>query len=627
MNNLVENGLENEILLLNRARGLYISYICIYRVFRISIYLPHFPYKLRQQKMKTLEIAPLKDKKLVVLIVEKEYNEPFWLTEPPSTTHSRLLHSLFRPSIAFYKFLGKLIKKVNPDFATEELGMRSQKEFYEDNVLAPLFREDNIPFFPVDIDGNAKTYLATSLDKKTESRDTILKALARLSKQKEERYSMEKEYLVAYGQCLQLELDEQEREVCFPIRESWIVMGILDHAREFDAEEEITCLHICSPEHVDRIMKLLESLDIQVEVLKLSKKIVSAHIDARSDELANMLQSMQIQVKPIIKKKTSGDSPYLLFYLDTDERASPFDICMAYDAGYNAVIPYDNVTPEDAEKIVQDTVFSRGPKAVKHTCFFIGGRKAEKAEEVLEVVKNTMFPPFKTNIIIDPGGAYTTAAAMIAKVEDALTSHNLGDLRDKTCAVLGTGAVGQIAAILLAKLGCNVTIASLNPKRVNGKKYAQKIARLLADRHKVNVSGVFAPTPAEKLEILKKADIVFCAATRGARIITKELLKKLKLLKVLVDTNAVSPLGIEGIELKDDMREIAPGIFGIGALTVGELKHELEKEILRQARDNGKEIYNFNQAVQLARKLLRKEISPAKLTLNLKYPPVKRHSK
>jgi methylene-tetrahydromethanopterin dehydrogenase len=578
--------------------------------------------------MKVLELSPLKDKKLVVLIAEKEYNEPFWATETPSTSHSPMLHSLFKPSIVFFKFLEKLIKKVNIDFATEELGMRSQKEFYEDSILARLFREENVPFFPLDIDGNAKMYLETSLDKKREMRDAILESLSKLSNQKRgKKHSIEEEYLVAYGQCLQLEVEEQEREISFPIRENWIVMGILDHAKEIESKEEITCLHICSPEHVNGIKNLLESVDVQVEILKLSKKIVSAHVEPRSDSLTDLLQSMQIQVEPIIKKKTSGDSPYLLFYLDTDEIASPFDICMAYDAGYNAVIPYDNVTPKDAEKIVQDTVFSRGPKAVKHTCFFIGGRNAEKAEEVLDAVSNAMFPPFKANIIIDPGGAYTTAAAMVAKVEDALSSHKLGELSNKTCGILGTGSVGRIAAILLAKLGCNVMIASLNPKRTNGKEYAQNTAKFLADKYGVNVTGVFAPTSTEKLEILKKADVVFCAATRGARIIEKKSLKKLKLMKVLVDINAVPPLGIEGMELNDDMREMAQGIFGIGALAVGELKHKLEKEILREARDNGKEAYNYNQALQLARKLLQKEIVPAKLAMTLRYPPVKRDSK
>jgi methylene-tetrahydromethanopterin dehydrogenase len=577
--------------------------------------------------MKALEIQPLKDRKLSVLVVEKEYNEPFWITEPSSTSHFQVLRPLLRPSVGFYKFLENLIREFNPDFVTEESGMRSQKEFYEDNVLARLFQKSNIPYFPVDIEENAREYLATSLDEKRALRDSILKVLSKSSKKKSEEDSLEKEYLVAYGQCLQLELEEQEREIAFPVRESWITMGILDHAREFNSKEEITCLHLCSPEHVEGIKKLLESLDVRVETIKLSKKIVSTHVEApHSDETANLLQSMQIQVKPVIRK-ASDDAPYLLFYLDTDEKASPFDICMAYDAGYNAVIPYENVAPEDAKKIVQDALFSREPKAVKHTCFFIGGKDAEKAEEVLEAVKSAMFPPFKASIIIDPSGAYTTAAAMVAKVEHALSTHKLGDLKSKTCAVLGTGAVGQIAAVLLAKLGCNVMIASLNPKRADGKEYAENIAKLLSHRHGVMIQGVFAPTKVEKLQILEKADVVLCAGTRGVRVIEKELFKELKLAKVMVDINAVPPFGIEGIELKDDMKEIAPGIFGIGALTIGDLKHKLEKEILKEARTNGKEAYNYSAALQFARKLLQREIPLAKLTLTLSYPSAKRDSK
>jgi len=575
--------------------------------------------------MKVLELAPLKDKKLTVLIVEKEYNEPFWIVEPSPTQNSKMLHSLFRPSIGFYRVLETLTKEAKLDFATDELGMRSEKEFYEDNILTQMFSKNNIPFYPVDIDGNAKTYLATTLDKKRELRDEILKALAKMSKQEGEE-SLERDYLVAYGQSLQLELEEQYHEVAFPIREQWIAMGILEHAKEIN-KKEVTCVHLCSPEHTAGIEKLLESLDVRVETIKLSKKIISTHAETpRSDELASLLQSMQIQIKPVAKK-SSEEAPFLLFYLDTDEKASPFDICMAYDAGYNAVIPYENVTPDDAKRIVQDALFSRGPKGVKHTCFFIGGKNNEKAEEVFEAAKGTMFPPFKSSIIIDPAGAYTTAAAMVAKVEHSLESHKLGELKDKTCAVLGTGAVGQIATVLLAKLGCNVTIASISPKRTDGKEYAESITKLLAERHGVQVQGVFAPTASEKLELLKKADVIFCAGTRGVRVLEKNLFKDLKLTKVVVDINAIPPFGVEGLELKDDMKEIAPGIFGIGALAAGDLKYKLEKEILKEARMSGDGVYNYSSAIQLARKLLQKETSLAKLALNLSYPPPKKESK
>jgi methylene-tetrahydromethanopterin dehydrogenase len=572
--------------------------------------------------MKTLEVKPLEKEKLNVLIMEKEYNEPFDTAETSPSNNSNPLNSLHRPSIGFYKFLENVVGKVRLDFATEELGMRSEKDFYENNILAEIFRKSSVPFFPVDIDENAMTYLKTDIDKKLEQRDQVLKALDHLSKQKEGD-STERDYLVAYGQAMQLGIEEQEHEVKFPIRESWIVMGILDHAKEITGKDEITCLHVCSPEHVEGTKKLLESLEVKVETAKLSKKVISANAEVPSaHELQDWLQSMQIQVKPVIGK-ASEDSPYLLFYLDTDVKASPFDICMAYDVGYDAVIPYENVTPEDANLIVQDALLSRGPKGVKHTAFLIGGKNAERAEDVFKAVKDAMFPPFKTSIVVDPAGAYTTAAAMVAKVESALLVSKLGELKDKTIAILGTGAVGQIAAVLLAKMGCNVMIVSLNPKRVDGKEHAENIAKLLAKDHGVQVQGIFAPTPASKIEVLKKADVVMCAGIKGIRLVDKEMLNELKHIKVLLDINAVPPFGVEGIELKDDMREMMPGIFTIGALTVGNLKHKVEKEILKEARSNGKEEYNYNIALPMARTLLQKKLFP-KLTLTLNYSPSKK---
>ena len=571
--------------------------------------------------MKTLEVKPLEKKKLNVLIMEKEYNEPFGIETAPSI-NSNPLNALHRPSIGFYKFLENVVGKVNVDFATEELGMRSQKDFFEDNILAEIFRKSTVPFYPVEIDENAMTYLKTTIDKKIEQRDQVLKALDNLSKQKNQD-STERDYLVAYGQSMQLEIEEQEREVKFPIRESWIVMGILDQAKEITGKNEITCLHICSPQHTKGIKQLLESLDAKVETAKLSKKVISANAEMPSPhELEDWLQSMQVQVKPIIGK-ASENSPYLLFYLDTDVKASPFDICMAYDVGYDAVIPYENVTPEDANLIVQDALLSRGPKGVKHTAFLIGGKNAERAEDVFKAVKDAMFPPFKTSIVVDPAGAYTTAAAMVAKAESALLVSKLGDLKDKSCAILGTGAVGQIAAVLLAKMGCNVMIVSLNPKRVDGKEHAENIARLLAKDHGVQVQGIFAPTPASKIEVLKKADVVMCAGIKGIRLVDKEMLNEVKNIKVLLDINAVPPFGVEGIELKDDMREMMSGIFTIGALTVGNLKHKVEKEILKEARSNGKEVYNYNIALPMARTLLQKKLFP-KLTLTLSYSPSKK---
>jgi methylene-tetrahydromethanopterin dehydrogenase len=572
--------------------------------------------------MKELEVTPLKDKKLIVLTIEKEYDEPFWLFENSPKQPSRAVRILSRPSVAFYSFLEKLIREVKPDFITEELGMRSSKEFHEDNVLAKLFEKNNIPYWPADIDENARAYLALQGDEKRLLSKRIIKALDEMSARRgeNEESSVEEEYLVAYGQYLQSELQQQEHEAEFSIRESWIAMGILDNARRVNGKEEITSFHISSPKHVNGVKNLLESLDVKVEVLKLSKEVTLAHSESfDSKEIEDLLQSMRIKIKPTIKT-AAEDSPHLLFFLDTDRIASPFDVCMAYDAGFNAVIPYGNVNLEDAKRIVQDAMFSRGPKGVKHTCFFIGGKDYVKAEEISNAIRNIMFPPFETSIIVDPAGGYTTAAATVAKVEQSLIFNNLGNIKDKTCAVFGTGAVGRIMAVLLTRLGCEVMIVSLNPKRTNGEKYAAEVAESLRERFGANAQGVFAPTSDKKIEVLKKAEVIFCAGTEGVRVIEKSLLQELKLLKVIADINAVPPLGLEGIKLNDDMREIMPGIFGIGALTIGRLKHNIEKEMLRQVRGNGKGTYNYTFAFELARKTLLAEARIANLALTINFP-------
>ena len=303
----------------------------------------------------------------------------------------------------------------------------------------------------------------------------------------------------------------------------------------------------------------------------------------------------------------------LLFMLDTDRRASPFDLTMAYDAGFDAVIPYENVTPRDATSLTQDAMFSRSPKAFKHTCFFVNGRDVKKAEEALEAVKKAMFPPFETNIVIDPSGAYTTAVALVAKVEDAMNAQGLGGLTGKNYAVFGTGPVGIAVAEILTSLDCVVTVAEPNPMLNSDYLLQHEAFRGVLERHGAYLHGVSAPTQNEKTKILKQADVIFTVAARGVRIIEKDIIDKLNPTKVLVDTNAVPPLGIEGLELNDYMKELAPGIFGIGALIIGDLKYRLQKEILKEAYETQtKKVYDYKYALFKARDMLR-EAAPLKV--------------
>ncbi len=576
--------------------------------------------------MDSLELKQLKDKKLTVLIVEKEYNEPFWLIDVTNKI-SNELSTLHKSSIAFTSFLEKLIKKAKPNFATEELGNRSLEEFNQKNDLLPVFNKSSISLFATDIEENAKSYISQQLEEKKQLRDQIIKALNdRYIKIEKKSVScvaescVEEEYMIAYGQYLQSELEKQENEVKFSVRESWIVMKILDIARNITSNKELMCIHISSPEHSKGVAKLLEKLNITVETIAVSKEInVPFQDTTKIKSIEDLLQNMQIKVKPTIKKDTV-ELPYLLFFLDSDKIASPFDVCMAYDAGYDAVIPYENVNSKEAKTIVEDAVFSRGPKGVKRTTFFVGGKDIDQAEETAKVITKAMFAPFNASVVIDPAGAYTTAAAAVAKVEEALLSNNLGNLGDKTCAVFGTGSVGRIISVLLAKLGSDVTIASLNPNRENGEGYAAELAENINTKYGVSIRGFFAPNAEKKFELFQKAEVIFCAGTRGIQIIDKKMLQKVKFLKVLADINAIPPLGVEGIKAHDDMRELAQGIYGIGALAIGQLKHETEIEMLKQVRKAGKGLYNYNFAMELARKLQQKTIKSSALELVLSYP-------
>lgn len=568
--------------------------------------------------MKAPKISPLEGKKLRVIIVEKEYSEPFWVAEPPRDELKNLMPSAFKPSIAFCTFIKKLVDEVKPDFATEELGNRTLKEFTEKNPLYQAFKEKNIQLFPVDIEEREKESLVSLVSEKMRLRDEIVKFLKEISARKEER-SLEEEFLSTYLQHLQQEINETEREIKFSIREKWIATKILENARKID-KGEIVCVHISSPEHISGIKKSLEAVGVEVDVIRLEKKVVFTE-KVPSGDLKELLRSMQVQVKPIVRRPAE-EPPYILFFLDTEEKASPFDICMAYDAGFDVVVPYENVSTKDVKRIVQDAIFSRDPRGIKRTCFFVGGKDLDKAEEIFKIVQESMFPPFKTSIIVDPAGAYTTAAAMVAMVEEGCARLNLGELKDKRCAIFGTGPVGRTAAIILSRLGCVVTIVSPNPQRVDGEAYVASLSNLLRTKHNVEVKGVFAPTREKKLEVINAADVILCAAGAGIQVIDKEILSAIRSPKVIADVNAVPPLGVEGIKLDDDMREIVPGVFTIGALTIGRLKYKVEQEILREARDSEKPaIFDYNYAFQLARKILRGDSLSTKLAVTLKYPP------
>ena len=296
------------------------------------------------------------------------------------------------------------------------------------------------------------------------------------------------------------------------------------------------------------------------------------------------------------------EKPYILHLFTPMAQASPFDINMAYDAGYDGVVPYTHVEPEQVAGLTQDTIFSRGPKGAKRTGIFIGGRDNGLAADMLDAAREAMVPPFEVSVFADPSGAFTTAAAMVAAVEKHLKKAHATDLKGKTVMIFGgSGPVGAAAAVLASQAGAKVGIV--------GREESSR-ARLTAEdcnrRYGTHVEPVEANTEALKLAMMLQADVVLATARAGHRVVTKELLAAAPRLLVAADVNAVPPSGIEGVGPMDDGAPLAAGsrkAVGIGALAVGNIKYQTQRGLLETMLKAEKPVYlDMRDAFTEARK-------------------------
>jgi methylene-tetrahydromethanopterin dehydrogenase len=299
------------------------------------------------------------------------------------------------------------------------------------------------------------------------------------------------------------------------------------------------------------------------------------------------------------------EKPFILHMLTTEKNLSPFDVNMALDAGWTAAIPYLHVETGEVQALVQDAIFSRGPKGVKRTGLFIGGRDAKAAVDMLRAARKSMVPPFEISAFADPSGAFTTAAAMVAAAERELNNKFHTDFAGKNVLCLGgTGPVGQIAAVLAAKAGATVKIIGRQLEK------AQNVANLcnaeFGDGH-VNID---ADADANKGELIKTADVVFATGAAGIQLLSAELVAAAPDLKVAADVNAVPPAGIAGLDPFHDGTPIegsGSGAVGIGALAIGNVKYKTQAGLLARMRETEKPVYlSFDDAFALAREFAAK---------------------
>ena len=284
------------------------------------------------------------------------------------------------------------------------------------------------------------------------------------------------------------------------------------------------------------------------------------------------------------------DKPYLLHFATPGPRVSPFDVNMAYDAGWDAVIPYAGVGLDDIAGFTQDAIFSRGPRGARRTGLFIGGRDALLATDMLEAARGAMVPPFEVSVFADPSGAYTTAAAMLAKVEQALAARFAQDMNGRSVLLLGgTGPVGLVAATLAAQAG--------------------KAAALLRQRFALDVEAVDSGSAEARRRQLEDVEVVLAVAKAGVQVLSAVELAQAPRLRVAADLNAVPPAGLEPVGVMDDAKPLAthaereaPAV-GIGALAIGNLKYKTQQTLLLRMRETEAPVYlGFAECLAEARR-------------------------
>jgi hypothetical protein len=294
----------------------------------------------------------------------------------------------------------------------------------------------------------------------------------------------------------------------------------------------------------------------------------------------------------------------IFIFLDTDKHASPFDILTVIDLIPDVVIlKYEQVTPDDAEKIIYDAMFPRGPKGAKFTKVFVNGRDLNTVNAIVERLRKIMFPPFELAVIVDPRGSYTTASAAVLKTLQLSMKLGLGSFEGKNVTVLaGTGPVGIAAAWLYASEGANVIVTSRELSR------AQSVANGINNELKINrVVGVEARTPEQVGRAIENADIVLSTGAPNITLLPLNVLKNYgKRVRIVADVNAIPPYGIEGIDPNMDGKEVIPGVYGIGALVIGVLKNNIEVELIKKALQEPKGIFDFRSAYEIGKNVFLK---------------------
>lgn len=262
--------------------------------------------------------------------------------------------------------------------------------------------------------------------------------------------------------------------------------------------------------------------------------------------------------------------PTILVQLDTDDQASVFDSVVAIDSGADHLLRHTGITPENVRDRVHGAIFTRGVEDLSRTALFVGGSDVRRGEEVLAAIQRAFFGPMRVSVMIDSGGANTTAVAAVLAVEKHVQLEGLTAL-----VLAATGPVGQRAARLLARQGAEVRLASRDLTRAE-----QVCQAIRAQKPNGKLTAVRAGNEVETASAMSGAAVVIAAGAAGIQLATSTVMQGAAGLQVVVDLNAVPPAGLAGVDVMDRGKD-RHGVICYGAIGVGGAKMRIHKAAVR----------------------------------------------
>ena len=278
----------------------------------------------------------------------------------------------------------------------------------------------------------------------------------------------------------------------------------------------------------------------------------------------------------------------LLLHLDTDASPSTFDQVVAYDSNVDNIIAYGGITVENVTSHVHGMLFTRGGGNLKNSAIFIGGSNVSASDLVGTAVKKSFFGPMSVSVMLDPNGSNTTAAAIVRKVT---TNY---DINGKKVVIIGSGPVGQRAALLFLKEGAGeVVITSRDITR------SKAISLQMKNDYGVSATAGEAASGISVNKLLKDAHVAIACGPAGVCVIPQSAWRSCDTLEVVADVNAVPPLGIAGLDVMDNGTD-KKGIRFYGALAIGNLKMKVHRAAIKSLYESSNQFLNETTIYDIA---------------------------